>query len=322
LQFSFLAVQPQFNRGDLMAAASPIAAPAVRRLALLYGTLTQLELNNYLEVVSDTEERKQEIKRLWSAATAAFQELPAAEAGLPESIETRPLAGKWDEYLAGIRRNPAFARTFANFQISFAEVEIDKLIAGQRVVHLHWVQKIKEKGIPENLPAFCLEPGRDSTPITIARTANTAFTASSNNPNMRFLGVHEKTYDGNVLGHHPGGQPVHAITLLLGYGISTVNVYRVGRRLILGNGFHRLYALRALGVTHAPVVVQDVTHPKLEMPATVGDVPIERLIDTVRPAVLKDFFDQRLICEITQKPFIKTMQVAWGTNEAFVPFPD
>jgi hypothetical protein len=303
-------------------AASPIPAPAVRRLALLYGTLTQLELNNYMEVVSDTEERKQEIKRLWSAATAAFQELPAAEVGLPESIETRPLPGKWDEYLAGIRRNPAFAKTFANFQISFAEVEIDKLIAGQRVVHLHWVQKIKEKGIPENLPAFCLDPGQDSTPITIARTANTAFTASSNNPNMRFLGVHEKAYDGNLLGHHPGGQPVHAITLLLGYGISTVNVYRVGRRLILGNGFHRLYALRALGATHAPVVVQDVTHPKLEMPATVGDVPIERLINTARPAVMKDFFDQRLICEITQKPFIKTMQVAWGTNEAFVPFPD
>jgi hypothetical protein len=305
-----------------MAATSATPAPAVRHLALLYGTLTQLELNNYLEVVSDPEERKQEIKRLWPAATAAFQKLAADEAGLPESIETRPLNGKWDDYLAGIRKNPAFAKTFANLPISFAEVEIDKLVAGQRIVHLHWVQKIKEKGAPESLPAFCLEPGQDSTPITIARTANTAFTASSHNPNMRFLGVHERAYEANVLGHHPGGQPVHAIVLLLGYGISTVNVYRVGRRLILGNGFHRLYALRSLGVTHAPVVVQEVTYPKLEMPATIGDVPSERLVSTPRPGLLRDFFDNRLTCEITQKPFIKTMQVAWGNNEAFVPVPD
>ena len=305
-----------------MAAASPIPARAVRSLALLYGSLTQMELNTYLEVVSDAEARKQEIKRLWLASTEAFQKLAAAEAGLPESIEVRPLDGKWDEYLAAVRKNPAFAKTFANAPISFAEVEIDKLVAGQRIVHLHWTQKVKEKGIPENLPAFCLEPGQDSTPITIARTASTAFTASSNNPNMRFLGVQEKVYEASALDYHPGGQPVHAITLLLGYGLSTINVYRVGRRLILGNGFHRLYALRALGVTHAPVVIQEITHPRLEMPANVGDVPSERLINMPRPAVMRDFFNDGLVCTITQKPYIKTMQVVWATNEAFVPVPD
>jgi|HubBroStandDraft_1064217.scaffolds.fasta_scaffold00144_33 hypothetical protein len=304
-----------------MVDASVSSAPAIRRLALMYGALTQLELNNYLEAVSDTEERKQEIKRLWPAATAAFQELVAAEPGLSEAIETRPLKAGLNDYLAGIRKDPGFAKTFANFPISFEEVEIEKLVAGQRVVHLHWVEKLKENGIPEDLAAFCLEPGRDSTPITIARTAGTAFTASSNNPSMRFLGVQERPYEANVLGHHPGGQPVHAIVLLLGYGISSVNVYRVGRRLILGNGFHRLYALRSLGVTHAPVVVQQVTYPKLEMPATIGDSPCEHLIHAARPGLLKDFFDERLICEITQKPFIKTMQVVWGTNEAFVPVP-
>jgi hypothetical protein len=303
-------------------AVSLTPEPAVRHLTLLYGTLTQLELNNYLEALSDTEERKQEIKHLWPAATAAFQQLAATEEGLPESAETRPLNGAWNDYLAGVRGNPAFARTFANVPISFAEVEIDKLVAGQRVVHLHGVQKIKEKGTPENLPAFCLEPGQEAAPITIARTAKTAFTASSKNPNLRFLGVHERAYEGNVFGHHPGGQPVHAIVLLLGYGISTVNVYRVGRRLILGNGFHRLYALRTLGITHAPVVVQEVTHPKLEMPPIIGDVPIERLIDTPRPALMKDFVNERLICEIKQKQFIKTVQVIWNTNEAFVPSPD
>jgi hypothetical protein len=64
-----------------MEAASVATAPAIRHLALLFGTLTQLELNNYLEIVSDTEARKQEIKRMWPAATAAFQELAGSGNG-------------------------------------------------------------------------------------------------------------------------------------------------------------------------------------------------------------------------------------------------
>lgn len=300
-----------------------VPVPTIRHLSLMYGTLTQLELNNYLEVVSaDADDRKLEIKHSWPAATGAFQEIVSAGIGPPESIETRPLSSTLDSYLNGIRANPSFAKTFANYPISFEEVEIDKLVAGQRIVHLDWVQQLKQNGIPENLPAFCLEPGQDSTPITIARTGNTAFTASSHNPSMRFLGVHEKPYEpDNVPGRHPGGQPVHAIVLLLGYGISSVNVYRVGRRLILGNGFHRLYALRALGISHAPVVVQNVTHPQLEMPQVIAEVPREHLVGTARPGMMKDFFDERLVCEITQKKFIKTIQVGWGTNEALVPLP-
>jgi hypothetical protein len=305
-----------------MPAASVRLAPEIRHLDMLYGAFTQLELDNHLVTVSDTEERKEEICRSWVTATAAFQELAETEAGLPESIETRPLDGAWNDYLAEVRRNPGFARTFANIPISFAEVEIDKLVAGQRVVHLYWVKKIKENGIPENLPAFCLEPGQDSTPITIARTGNNAFTASSYNPNLRFLGVQEGAYEANAVSLHTGGQPAHAIVFLLGYGISTVNVYRVGRRLILGNGFHRLHALRALGVTHVPVALQEVSNPKAEMPAAIGGVPCEQLINTPRPSLLKDFFDPRLVCEITQKPFIKTMQVAWAINETYVPLPD
>ncbi len=300
-----------------------VSAPKVRHLALMYGTLTQGELNTYLELVSaDSDNKKQEIKRSWPAAASAFQQLVATEAGLPESIATQPLPPEINDYLQRITTDPAFAKTFANYPLSFGYVEIDKLIAGQRTVHLDWVQRLIEKGKPENLVEFCLDPGRDSSPITIARSGNTAFTASSHNPQMRFLGVFEKPYvaDG-IQGHHPGGQPVHAIVLLLGYGISTINVYRVNQRMILGNGFHRLYALRALGLTHAPVVVQQITHPQLEMPPAIGELPREHLVDTTRPGLMKDFFDERLVCEITQKEFIKTTQVGWGTNDALVPVP-
>jgi hypothetical protein len=303
--------------------AVAVPAPKVRHLALIYGTLTQGELNNYLEIVSaDSEDRKQEIKSSWSAAAATFQELVANEAGLPESIANKSLPPEMDDYVQKVIADPAFAKTFANYPVSFEDVEIDKLVAGQRTVHLDWVQQLVENGKPKNIIGFCLDPGQDSTPVTIARSGNTAFTASSHNPGMRFLGVFEQPYKADgVLAHHPGGQPVHSIVLLLGYGISTINVYRINQRLILGNGFHRLYALRSLGLTHAPAVVQHITHPQLEMPPVIGELPREHLVSTARPALMKDFFDERLVCEITQKSFIKTAQVVWGTNDAMVPLP-
>jgi hypothetical protein len=139
--------------------AVPVAA--VRHLALMYGTLTQGELNNYLELVSaDGEDRKQEIKASWPAAAATFQQLVATEVGLPESVVARAVPPEMNEYLNQIKANAAFAKTFANYPISFEEVEIDKLVAGQRIVHLDWVRQLIENGKPKNLAAFCLDPGQ------------------------------------------------------------------------------------------------------------------------------------------------------------------
>lgn len=156
--------------------------------------------------------------------------------------------------------------------------------------------------------------------MSSGRTAQNAFTFTSENPSLRFLDAIEQPYHPDMkTGYHPGGQPVHAVTLILGYGSSTINVYRVGKRMILNNGFHRLYALRALGVSHAPVVVQRVTHPELELRQVITDLPREYLVSTPRPGLIKDFFDDQLNCEVRQRDSLKAVQVGWGINESRVP---
>src|SRR6266478_1128690 len=123
-----------YNKGKVTMApqSTAVSAPTIRHLALIYGTITQGELNNYLEIVSaDSDDRKQEIKRSWPAAAAAFQQLVATEAGLPESIATQTLPPEMNDYLHRITIDPAFAKTFANYPLSFEYVEIDKLIAAQ-----------------------------------------------------------------------------------------------------------------------------------------------------------------------------------------------
>jgi len=298
-------------------------AGGVRHLKYMFGAVTQIELRNFLEVNSiDSEARKQEIRKDWPAAVARFEGLRQAEAGAPDSISGRRLSAEDEGRAQTLRADATFATTFANYPISFEEVEIDKLIACQRTVHVEYVSYLSSRyeQMKGDVFGFCLPQVDDVPPISIGRTAQNAFTASSENPGLRFLGAFEEPYRPGLLQIEvPGGQAVRAIILVLGYGGSAVNAFRVGRRMILNNGFHRLFTLRGLGKTHAPVVVQHVTHPEVELPPMMGELPREYLVENPRPGLMKDFFEEGLTCEITQRGFLKALQVGWGVQESMVP---
>jgi hypothetical protein len=305
--------------------SAPVAAVprGLRRLRYMYGAVTQIELKNFLEIQSvDSESRKQEIRTAWQAAVATFEELRRAEAGVPETIATRPLSAEHAGAAETLRADASFANTFSNYPCSFEEVEIDKLVASQRSVHVEYVDYLTARYNegPRNLFDFCLSPAQDVPPISIGRTAANAFTLSSENPGLRFLGVTEEPYHpGMMQTETPGGQAVRVIMLALGFGFATANVYRIGQRMILNNGFHRLYALRRLGITHAPVVVQQITHPEVELPPAITELPREHLVENPRPGLMKDFFDDRLTCLVTQRGFIKAVHVGWAANESMIP---
>jgi hypothetical protein len=303
------------------AAADPSQA-ADKRLLYMYGAVTLSELNTFLDAESiDTDEQKHEIKARWREAAERFQRLTEAEAGIPDTVATRPLPPEAADYITQLQKNPALANTFSNFPRTFELVEIDKVVAGQRTVHLDFVEHLKATYVhsTENLLRRCLDPEQDPTPVSVGRTGPKFFTVSSPNRKLRFLGVYERPYRADAMGLRAGGQPVHAVMLLVGYGTETVNMYRIGKRLVLSNGFHRLNALRALGITYAPALIQHVTQPDIELPAAIQDLPRDYLIKNPRPGLMKDFFDPRLTCEIRQRSFLKVVQIGWGVNESKVP---
>lgn len=304
--------------------ATAMASPqTVRRLRYMFGVVTQVELNSFLEVFSiDSESRKREIKTRWAEAADLFEKLRCTEEGEPEAIVARQLDQSADRRIAELTSDPLFMSTFSSYRISFEEVEISRLVACQRTVHIEHVERLKlnfENGRGD-LFSFCLKPPQDTTPVIVGRAGANAFTASSENPGLRFLGAYEQPYRPGLLDVQvPGGQPLRAVIQVLGYGGSTANAYRIGRRMILNNGFHRLYALGQLGVQSVPIVVQEITRPKLELPPQIGELPRDYLIEEPRPALMKDFFDEKLTCEVTQRGFTKALQVAWGVNEGIVP---
>lgn len=119
-----------------------------------------------------------------------------------------------------------------------------------------------------------------------------------------------------------GGLPIAAVVLLVGYGGSPVNAYAVNGRMILNNGFHRLYALMRRGVQTVPIVVQKVNDSDLEFPPVVSGLPKDYLLKSARPALLKDFFDEALLRPLKTRTRLKTVKIGWGVEQFEVPAID
>lgn len=116
-----------------------------------------------------------------------------------------------------------------------------------------------------------------------------------------------------------GGLPAAAIIAFVGYGTAPVNVLSVRGRLILNNGFHRVFALRSLGVTRIPVVVQQIRNPQLEFPPQVAGLPKDYLLTHPRPVLIRDFFDTDFATTLKVRDRIKTVTVNVVPGQHEVP---
>ena len=105
----------------------------------------------------------------------------------------------------------------------------------------------------------------------------------------------------------------------VGYGGAPINVYRVGNRLILNNGFHRVFALRSLGVTKIPVLVQHIANWQLEFPPAVGNLPREYLLSAPRPVLIKDFFQDGFSITLRAKQKVKSIVLQTAVNQVDIP---
>jgi len=89
---------------------------------------------------------------------------------------------------------------------------------------------------------------------------------------------------------------VGVVGIAVGFSANFLNALYAEKRLILNNGSHRAYALRQLGVSHVPCIVQHV--PSREALDVVGPAALRRDPDGYlrqpRPPMLKDYFDTRV----------------------------
>lgn len=295
------------------------------RYRYLMGAMQQNMLTQTVRLMCIDEDVQKipEFTQAWRAASTRMASLAASEGGLPDAIQIADVPDSTRQQLAEIERDPLFRASFSAMPTTFKVIDVNSMIAPQREVNLDYVEEI-QKRVPgttiESLVDFCVGPRAQPPELRTLQTAANQMTYSSRSLDIRFLGGFPKAInESDRAAAHAGGQPVEVVTLLVGFGAAPINGWLVGKRFVLGNGFHRVVALRMSGITRIPVVVQDVSNAELEFPPNYLGLPRNYLLQAPRPVLVKDFFDQDLVVELRLKPRRKVVKVSWGEEDSVAP---
>ena len=173
----------------------------------------------------------------------------------------------------------------------------------------------------EDLLRICVSPTRAMEPVQHLEAGPNAHVFSSPNTDVRFLGAFLKRDldDKDRQYAESGGIPVAAVIAFVGYGAAPINVFAVGQRLVLNNGFHRVFALRRAGIKVIPVIVQRVTNPVLEIPDVTAGLPKPYLLGAPRPVMLKDFFEPDFAITLNVRDRVRMVTLGTAVNQHDVP---
>ncbi|MGQ0833898.1 MAG: hypothetical protein ACT4O5_03095, partial [Gammaproteobacteria bacterium] len=172
----------------------------------------------------------------------------------------------------------------------------------------------------EDIFRTCLPYNHPQPPAKWSRLDDESYIFVSPSNDMRFLGAMPLKGD-HIEGYPHPGELVGVIGLAVGFGSNFLNAIYCDKRLILNNGSHRAYALKEMGHTHVPCVVQHVsTRDELEMVASseVRRDP-DLYLKARRPSMLNDYFNPKLRKVIRAHRQLRQVKVRFSVSEYFVP---
>jgi hypothetical protein len=253
----------------------------------------------------------------WRAANDYYAELEAKEAGFPDQTMSR-LDPALQPLVDQVTADSRWQRAFTDLPTEFAMVELDRLIITQLFVNLHHAARLTRKlgssPSQESLFQFCFPLGSDPAPVRMRRAGSNRYLFWSESSDFRF---HEAALlnPAQIAGYQSFGALGGVIGLMIGYGSNFLSAIRADNRLALHNGYHRAYALRSLGLTHAPCIIQTVTRG--EELGLVGSKIAEEpafYFKAARPPVLKDFFDPKIRKVLQVPKMLRVVEVSFETS--------
>lgn len=236
----------------------------------------------------------------WRVANDYYMELEKTEAGIANQGTHRELDPQLAALADEVSANPRFRRTFNKLPTTIGMVELDSLIVYQRHVTRNFVDaRMARIGIapdPESLFRLCMPLGDPEAPVQIQKIGSRRYLFRCKSTDFRF---HEPALlrPEQMTGYESFGAIAGVVGLVVGFSSNFLNAVRVGKRVLLNNGYHRAVALRALGITHAPCIIQTasrVDELQISVRSRVADDP-EFYFESARPPLLRDFFDPRIL---------------------------
>jgi hypothetical protein len=259
---------------------------------------------------------KADLAESWRRAAARFAAIQVAEAGAADRPEVLPLPRGAQAHVDRLLQLPSFRRTFSTVPVAFGLVELDKLVAYQQYLTGSSLDQVAA-ALPASLTAaalakLCLPLAPPRTGFSLARREGDQFVFLADNHDGRFLGAHA-VEPSSIAALPVQGHARSVIALAFGFTSNALNVVRFGSRMVLNNGYHRAVALRALGVTHAPCIIQvcgNWDEVGLAGSRTLyehGDV----FFNQARPPLLRDFANPRLVRTFTTRRLRKEIRLSF-----------
>jgi hypothetical protein len=311
--------KPALAANETMTTPPPLCGAGEEHLYLVAGTSFE-QYRDFLlkEVPDDDANRLERIAETWRRASSHLQELRSTEPTWADQPQVLRIPTELQELVVLVRADPIFRNAFA-LPVEFGLVELDRLAIPQELISLVQVERLKQqlgpKPSPEQVFRMCLPFDHPMIEHGVRIDSSDTFVFASESNDLRFLeSVLLKPEQ--VPGIQSHGPILGIVGVVVGYGSNYLNVISAEGRLVLHNGSHRAYALRDLGFTHVPCVIQKASS-RQELSSVAAGALLKNpdyYLKEPRPPVLKDFFNPRLRELLRLSPIERHVKVRFAVE--------
>jgi hypothetical protein len=267
--------------------------------------------------------RPMEMADAWRAAGPRWERLAKDEAGRADEPVVLPMPTAAQAHVNALIASTAVQRTFDVVPVAFGMVPLDQLMVSQYTLTGATVDALSTDTAPpaDTLAPLCLplQGGEAGAGMRLVHRGPREMVFVSDTHDMRML--ESRCFEGAELPELPvRGHPEAMVGLFVGLSTNLVNVLLHRRRLIVNNGHHRLHALRAAGVTHAPALIQ-VCGSREEFDEVAPRAAREHyhpFFESPRPPMLVDFADPALTLALRTPPMRRELKVSFEWESKMV----
>jgi len=303
---------------------APAAAPAHDEYLYLTGRPRLRDLIHFARSHALTAPDEAALTATWQTAHERVRQLETDEAGIADDPPITPLGPEYEPLLTEFVKDPLVRAGFNTVPTDVALVELDRLVVYQKHIDLTYVRQLIRTidPAPSDAQIFrtCLLHDHDQPPVKWARVHHDTFVFVSPSNDLRFLGVVPLQGD-QIKDRPPRGKFEGVVGVTVGLGSNFLNAIYAERRLILNNGSHRAYALRQLGVTHVPCIIQHA-RSRDEVDA-VASSEVRKNPDLYlkhpRPPMVRDYFDPQLHLVMPAYRRLRQITVRFEVEESAIP---